>query len=140
MESTQAQKHRGSCHCGDVRFSVEVDATKGGRCNCSVCTKVGVTSALVKPAAFQLLSDPSRFSSYEWGAKISERYFCKRCGVHAFGRGHLAEVGGDYVSVNLNCLDDIDVSDVAISYWDGRHDNWEGGPRPTPWPVAVSAE
>jgi len=140
MDSKQAPEHGGGCHCGDVRFSVEVDATKGSRCNCTVCTKVGVTSAIVKPAAFQLLSDPGRLSTYEWGAKISQRYFCKRCGVHAFARGRLAELGGDYVSVNLNCVDDIDMCDVAVSYWDGRHDNWEGGPRGTPWPIAVSAD
>jgi hypothetical protein len=141
MESTQAEKkHRGSCHCGDVRFTVEVDASAGSRCNCSVCTKTGVTSAIVKPAAFELLSDPGRFASYEWGAKIAQRYFCTRCGVHAFARGHLAEVGGDYVSVNLNCLDDIDPRDVKVAYWDGRHDNWEAGTRSAPWPLAGSPD
>jgi hypothetical protein len=54
------------------------------------------------------------------------------------GRGHLAEVGGDYVAANLNCLDNVDVNTLPVMYWDGRHNNWEAGPGQTPWPVFKS--
>lgn len=130
------KKHAGSCHCGAVRFSVEVDATKGSRCNCSVCTKTSVLSSIVKPNAFTLATPAGELGSYAWGAKISTRFFCKVCGVHCFGRGHLAEVGGDYVSVNLACLDDVDPSGVHVTYWDGRHDNWQAGPRNEPYAIS----
>jgi len=133
-----SKKHTGSCHCGAVRFEAEVDATKGGRCNCSICTKLGITSAIVKPEAFVLLSGEENLSSYEWGMKISKRFFCKSCGVLCFGKGHLAEVGGDYVSVNLNALDDADPNLAELTHWDGRHNNWEAGPRPTAWPIFTS--
>jgi len=140
MESTDVgkKKHLGSCHCGAVRFEVEVDATSGSRCNCSICVKTSVTSAMVKPEAFRLLTDETSMGSYEWGGKISRRFFCKTCGVHCFGRGHLAELGGDYVAVNLNCLDDVDPIHVSVNYWDGRHNNWEGGPRKEPWPIQTA--
>ncbi len=134
----ETKKHAGSCHCGAVKFEVEVDATKGGRCNCSICTKLGITAALVKPEAFALLSGEESLSSYEWGMKISKRFFCKGCGVLCFGKGHLAEVGGDYVSVNLNALDDVDPNQAELTHWDGRHNNWDAGPRPTPWPIFTS--
>ena len=131
-----AKKHAGSCHCGAIRFEVELDAGAGGsRCNCSVCTKVGQTSAVVKPGALALLSGAEGLGEYAWGGKTATRYFCKQCGVHCFLRGHLAELGGDYVSVHLNALDDLDVIDRNIVYWDGRHDNWEAGTRDTPWPI-----
>jgi hypothetical protein len=132
---TAAGTHRGSCHCGAVRFQVDVDATKGSRCNCSICTKVAQTGGIVKPGAFALLSGEDSLSTYEWGHKISKRYFCKHCGVHCFARGHLAELGGDYVSVNLNCLDDVELASVGLSFWDGRHNNWQAGTRSTPWPM-----
>src|SRR4051812_17774606 len=139
MESTtghaQATKHHGSCHCGDVQFDVTIDVGRANKCNCTVCTKIGPTSGIVKPDAFVLLSETGKLGVYEWGPKISKRFFCQRCGVHCFGRGYLEEVGGDYVSVNLNCLDAFDPADVPVIYWDGRHDNWQAGPRPTPWPV-----
>lgn len=137
-QSNGTRKHPGSCHCGAVRFEVEIDPSTGSRCNCSVCTKTSVLGGMVKPSAFTLLSGEEELGSYEWGGKISRRFFCKRCGVHGFGRGHLAELGGDYVSVNLNCLDDVDPREVKVVYWDGRHDNWEAGPRAEPWPIFAS--
>jgi hypothetical protein len=131
-----AKTHAGSCHCGKVRFEAVVDLSAGGgRCNCSVCTKTNPFSAIVKPDAFRLLAGEDALSTYEWGAKVSTRFFCKYCGVHCFGKGHLAEVGGDYVSINLQTLDAIDPNTLGSVYWDGRHNNWEAGPRQTPWPI-----
>lgn len=142
METTQksnpvgSQKHPGSCHCQAVRFEVALEPTaKGSRCNCSICTKLDLLSGIVKPDAFTLLTGEEHLSSYEWGGRTAKRYFCKHCGAHCFGRGYLVEVGGDYVSVNLNCVDDIEVKDVPAVYWDGRHNNWHAGPRDTPWPI-----
>jgi hypothetical protein len=142
--STQAsgsRTHLGSCHCGAVRFEADIDLQAGGgRCNCSVCTKIGPTSTIVAPGALRLLAGEEALAIYEWGPRISRRFFCSRCGVHVFGRGHLAELGGDYASVNLNTLDDIDPAEVTVTYWDGRHNNWEGGPRSSPWPLGLPAQ
>ena len=91
--SENQKKHRGSCHCGSVRFEVVVDGTSGTKCNCTICTKINATGAVVKPDTFVLLSDESKLSTYVWGGKISTRYFCKECGVHCFGRGHLDVAG-----------------------------------------------
>jgi hypothetical protein len=135
MDTKNAKTHRGSCHCGAVRFQADVDAGKGSRCNCSICAKVGQTGAIVKPGAFALLAGEDSLGMYEWGHKISKRFFCKHCGIHCFARGHLAELGGDYVSVNLNCLDETELADTQVTYWDGRHNNWQAGTRSTPWPV-----
>jgi hypothetical protein len=129
------KKHQGSCHCGAVRFEVDLDASAASRCNCSVCTKTGVVGGMTKPHAFRLVAGEDALGVYEWGARISKRFFCKHCGVQCFGRGFLAEVGGDYVSVNFNCLDDVELGEVKVTYWDGRHDNWHAGTRSTPWPV-----
>lgn len=134
------KQYLGGCHCGAVRFAVDLDLSAGAtRCNCSICTKTAATSALTKPEALSLRSGEADLGAYEWGARIGRRFFCKQCGIHCFGRGHLAEVGGDYVSVNLNVLDDIDPSTLKVVYWDGRHDNWEAGPRDTPWPIHAAA-
>ena len=47
--------HTGGCHCGAVRFEVELDATRGSRCNCSICNKVSQLGCIVKPDAFRLV-------------------------------------------------------------------------------------
>jgi hypothetical protein len=54
--------------------------------------------------------------------------------VTPFGWGNIPEIGGDYISVNLACLDDLDPADLAaapVRYMDGRHDNWFNEPAET---------
>ncbi len=126
----------GNCHCGAVEFEVELGQDfQGNRCNCSICTKLGLTGTIVKPESFRLVHGQDQLASYEWGARISKRYFCKHCGVHCYGKGFLEYVGGDFVSVNVNALEGIDVNELPLVHWDGRHDNWFAGARPTPWPI-----
>jgi hypothetical protein len=32
--------HRGGCHCGDLRFEIELDLEAGAtKCNCTYCAK-----------------------------------------------------------------------------------------------------
>ena len=139
-QHTGKSKHHGSCHCGAVRFEVDIDInTPASRCNCTICTKLNVTASIVKPNEFTLLTSEDALSQYVWGGQISVRYFCKHCGTLCFARGHLDVLGGDYVSVSMSTLDDIEVSELNVIYWDGRHNNWMAGPRPAPWPIAPAA-
>jgi hypothetical protein len=132
--------HQGGCHCGTVRFEVTLDLSQGGtRCNCSICNKLALTMVSVKPEAFRLLAGEGQTGTYVWGSGIGTRHFCLRCGIHCFGPGDLPELGGKYVSVSLNALDDVDVNDLQVMFWDGRHDNWHAGMRATPWPIFARA-
>jgi hypothetical protein len=128
--------HAAGCHCGDVRIEFDLDLSKGGsRCNCTVCTKRAIVGAIVEPGAFRLLTPEDKMTGYAWAAKTATFYFCKRCGIPLFGRGDLPQLGGAYVSVNLNCIDGVDPAKLKVVYFDGRHDNWMAGARDVPWPV-----
>lgn len=122
--------YTGSCHCGAVRFAAEVDVAAGTtKCNCTWCWKHRWWSVKTEPGRFELRAGADRLSG---GAKGG---FCKGCGVFAFqvvntdgwGEGF----GGELISLNVTCLDDLDVDTLLaapVQYCDGLHDNWWSPP------------
>jgi hypothetical protein len=137
---SRMKTHSGSCHCGAVRFEAELDLSQSvNACNCSVCQKLGIVDARCKPSELRVVAGEPKLALYEWGTRITKRYFCTTCGAHPFARGYFEDYGGDYVAVNVNCLDDVDPSTLPIGHWDGRHDNWQAGIASKPWPVFTAS-
>ena len=127
--------YHGSCHCGAVRYEADVDLNEGtGKCNCSICTKTRDWSVLLKPEAFRLMCDEALLSDYQFGTQQGHHLFCKRCGVRCFSWGHVEEIGGDFVSVQVCTLDDMSVEELVaaeVRYGNGRDNLWWEAPAET---------
>ncbi|MCP3135972.1 GFA family protein [Pyxidicoccus xibeiensis] len=131
--------YHGNCLCGAVAYEATVDLAGASRCNCSICTKYGGAGVTLKPSAFRLVKGQEHLSEYRRGDSPNYRAFCKHCGVLCFGAGDVPSLGGEFVSINVNALEDVDPGLLTYGYWDGRHDNWMAGTRPTPWPIRAEA-
>ena len=118
--------YHGSCHCGAVQYEADIDLEAGtGRCNCSICTKTRSWGVLLRPQDFRLLAD------YQFGTMSGHHRFCRRCGVRTHGHGHVEELGGDFVSIQVATLDDMEparLANLPIRYQNGRDNAWWNEP------------
>jgi hypothetical protein len=123
--------YRGSCHCGAVQFEADLDLAESTyRCNCSICRRTRFWPAVARENGFRLLAGENDLTKYLFGGKKNEHYFCRHCGVRAFGIGTETPIGRMY-GVNLGCLSDVseeELSRLSITYVDGRNDRWQDAP------------
>ncbi len=97
MTVAQVRTLAGGCHCGAVRFEVDVprDSAPGGvevwRCNCSICSKTGYLHLMVAFEQFRLLEGELALTSYRF--------------------------------VNVRCLDGEVLANAVVRDFDGQ--NWE---------------
>jgi hypothetical protein len=122
------EAYKGSCHCGAVRFEAELDlAQPTFRCNCSICRRNRFWVAAAKPENFRLVSGGEMLTEYRFNTKKNQHFFCRVCGVRAFGVGNETPIGKMY-GVNIGCLEGLSeerLSKLPITYVDGLHDRMD---------------
>ena len=123
--------YRGSCHCGAVRFEADLDlAQPTFRCNCSICRRTRFWAAVAREDGFRLLAGKESLLEYRFNTRRNEHWFCRTCGVRAFGVGTDTPIGR-MVGVNVGCLEDVTVETLAsipITYVDGRDVRLDAAP------------
>jgi len=132
--------YHGSCHCGTVRYEVDLDLAQGtNRCNCSLCTKARAWFAFVKPDQFRLHAGDEAQTEYRWTppgkpGPFLHFHFCKICGIRTHAWGEAESLGGKFYALAISTLDDVDPDDLAaapLNFIDGRNDRFDHPPADT---------
>lgn len=118
------QTHRGSCHCGAVRFEFDGDVQVAEVCNCSICARTGYLHWYTAPEHFRLVRGEDALSDYRFGTRVARNLFCKTCGISSFRR---ARSDPDKVDINLRCVEGLDIARLEVKRFDGA--NWEAAMR-----------
>jgi len=118
-QAANLETRSGGCHCGRVRFTARGAFGAAISCNCSICGKRGHWLAFVPAGDFALEQGDDSLSDYQFNHRRIHHLFCATCGVGSFGRG-TAPDGSAMVAVNVRCLDDVDLTAVTVTPYDGR--------------------
>ena len=117
---SEAKKHKGSCHCGKVRYEVTLDLSNPViSCNCSMCGRSGSLLSFAPASEFTLLSGEDVLRDYQFNKHVIHHLFCSNCGIKSFSRGQMPD-GTQTVAVNVRCLADVDVDALPIHKYDGK--------------------
>lgn len=120
--------YTGSCHCGALKFEADLDLTQSTyRCNCSICRRTRFWAAVAREGGFRILCGEDQLIRYTFNSHRNHHYFCRHCGVRAFGVGNDTPMGKMY-GVNVGCLDELTDRELAalpVTCIDGLHDRFE---------------
>ncbi len=111
--------HAGGCHCGAVRYRVDIDLTQPViQCNCSICSRTGTLLAFVPESSFTLEKGEQNLTDYQFNKKAIHHVFCKTCGIKPFANGQGPK--GPMVAINLRTLEDVNTHELATHKFDGK--------------------
>lgn len=117
---------KGSCHCGDTRFEVDVVPDGVTRCTCSFCSKRGALWLYATPEQFRVTGPSKSDAIYQWQTRTVKHHFCGNCGCTTFSvtpdwsRG-TPDFDNMRIGINLRLVDDIDLDAVPVTVLDGKN-------------------
>ena len=114
--------YRGSCHCGRVRFEVDLELDHVRSCDCTVCRRRGALIHRVEAHRLRLLTPLEDLTLYQWHTRTAADYFCPTCGILPFRRpsrrtpAEIARGVPEFSgwSINIRCLEDVDLDVIRV--------------------------
>ena len=113
----------GSCHCGNVTFSVAEEPRWLTSCNCSICRRIAALWAYFERHQVTINAADDATIDYVQGDKTLAMHTCRRCGCTT----HWTSVDVDKharMGVNFRMCPDADVARFRVRHLDGAH-SWQ---------------
>lgn len=109
-----------SCHCGSINLELELNQGLENvrRCDCSMCSRKGYVMASVPVAKLKVVKGESDLSLYQFGEKIAEHFFCRKCGIHTH---HKRRSNPNEYGVNIACIEGVRALEIeGVSIGNGN--------------------
>jgi hypothetical protein len=115
----------GSCHCGNLSFSLrwEPDPAEipARACSCTFCVKHGGVWTSSPGGRLRIgIRDPAQLTRYQFGTRTAEFHLCAGCGVAPVVTSRIDD--HLYAVVSVNAFDNVDGSLLrrAAANFDGE--------------------
>src|SRR5262245_30379722 len=115
----ETKTYAGGCHCGNVRYEVDLELRDVVQCNCSICSKTGSLLRFASHDRFRLLAGHDHLSDYQFKTRKIHHLFCPVCGIRSFARGKGPD-GREMIAINVRCLEGVDPGSLSVRPFDGR--------------------
>ena len=102
----------GSCHCGAVKFTVELPhgLSSARRCTCSICRMRGAVAVTAKTGGLTITAGGEQLATYRFNSRVAEHHFCSVCGIYTH---HKRRSNPDELGVNAACLEGVSPFDFG---------------------------
>ena len=118
----------GSCVCGAVDVSIDVQPTFIHDCNCSLCRKVGAAWGYFTAAEVRTTGDTSSFIRQDKNGAFAQVHSCKTCAATTHfvltESFKLNNPSIDQVGVNMRIFEPSELDGIEVRFPDGS--NWIG--------------
>lgn len=103
----------GACHCGTVRFRVELPdgLHSARRCTCSYCRMRGAIAVSAEIDGLEILQGEDALTLYTFNTGIAKHFFCSKCGIYTH---HQRRSNPRQFGVNAACLEGVSPFDFAV--------------------------
>lgn len=128
----------GSCHCGRISFTAEIDPERVAVCHCTDCQVLSGSPFRVSVPApvdrFVLHGEPKRYVKLAQSGNHRVQAFCPECGTPLFAS---APEGATQVMIRIGCVAQRALlapreqiwTDSALPWWSSLRDLPDAGRR-----------
>ena len=101
-----AEIRHAQCHCGAVKFTVELTdgLNTARRCSCSFCRMRGAVVVSAPLTGIKVTQGADTLTEYRFNTGTARHFFCSVCGIYTF---HQRRSNPNEYGVNVACLENV---------------------------------
>ena len=114
-----------TCHCGLIEIEIDIKDSFEDlyRCNCSMCIRKGVITAIVNKEDLKIVKGMNKLKSYQFKTRVAKHYFCSNCGIQTH---NLRRRDPNTYGINVACIEDLSTNEgkILLSFIDECDLKW----------------